>query len=512
MNFDILEDYTKYIGMILSMISIIMLVYLFLNPAMGYFIHIDEQFTLTLFSIPFNDAWKMIVNDVHPPLYYLILFGFGRLFQMLNVTIDPLYLSKLVSLVPAVLLIIISCTKIRREYGWLACGVFLFGITTMANAGVIYITSRMYSWSVLFMIIAFICYGEVLKSSTAKSWILFTLSVILCAYTHYILLFPLFIMYVTYFIYIKLNDKLDKKTEYKKTIASIVASIILYIPWIPSFINQIATINRTYVHTAKLSGDAVFNYLTCFVLPDSKQLLDFAFWKFLVVLLAVILLLMFIMEIRNYKDYEAFHIFSGANVYLFTIILASFFVTFIYKGITVRYFVAVMAVLWLAIAILLSRVKNYKLLFVALILIIGLGAHGIVSTVNDMNYHNQLALEQQSVTGQINNPDNVVIYNGTYSTYHLLLNNTKEYSLKEEAKVINPTYTYEEDLDLIMEDNPDKNVYLVTGLANINNKDENITEDITAKKLCRQGRIWIMKLNQVNTDKEDNETATDESK
>lgn len=510
MNFDILEDYKNYIGMVLFAISILLILYLFLNPAMGYFLSVDEQFTLAVLNHSFSDAWKLIVNDVHPPLYYLILMGFKQLFNMLHVSLDLLYMTKLVSLVPLIILVIIAVTKIRRDYGWLSCGVFLFGITAMANCSEIYITGRMYSWCVLFMILAFLSYMRVLKSSNITSWILLCVFTILCAYTHYILLFSLFVMYLTYLVYIEFNDRVDKKTELKKLIALIVACIICYLPWILSLTSQVSTVNRTFFNGAKLSVELIINYLTCFILQDTKHLTDLIFWKFLVVLLAILLVIMFIKEIDRFKDYEAFSIFSGLNIYVFTILIASFFVTFIFKAITVRYFVAAAAVLWLSIAILVSKVKNYKLLLVILILILTLGSHGIITTVKDVNYHNNLDLEQKNVIANINNQDNVVIYNGTYTTYHHLLNNTKEYSLKPESVLDNPTYTYEEDMSWIIEDNPDKNIYLITGLTNISDDDVEYDDGITAKKLSRQGRIWIMQLTQEVTDEENTtENATE---
>ncbi|MDO5825548.1 MAG: hypothetical protein Q4Q22_04135 [Methanosphaera sp.] len=510
MNLDILEDYKDYIGMLFFAMSIILLLFLFLNPTMGYYFNIDEQFTVALLSLPFNEAWKLIVNDVHPPLYYLILMAFGQLLKLLHISVDALYLAKLLSLLPAVVLIILSYTKIKKEYGWLACGVFLFGITAMGNISEIFITGRMYSWSVLFMILAFMAYISVLKSSSVKSWILLTLFTILCIYTHYILVFPLFIMYLSYFIYIHINDEVDKKSEIKKTVASIIATIICYIPWIFTLIHQVSSINRTYAHTAKLSGDIIVNYMTCFVLQDTKQLLDMAIWKILAVVLLILLIIIFIREIGRFKKYEAFSIFSGINIYIFAILLSSFFVTFIFKGMTVRYFVAMIAVLWLSIAILLSKVKDNRILLVALILILALGVHGINTTVGDINYHNELGLEQKNVISDINKADNIVIYNNTYNTYHFLLNNTKEYSLKEYNGVKNPTYTYEDDLAVIMEDNPDKNVYLITVLTNITDSNEKYPDGITGKKLSRQGRNYILKLTQVNDDENSTESAAED--
>ncbi len=502
MNFDIIEEYKDHIGKIFYALSIIIFFYLLLNPAMGLYIHIDEQFTLGLIQLPFADAWKLIVSDVHPPLYYLILI----FFKNLHLPIGTLYLTKLLSMLPLAILLLLSITKIRKDYGWLACGVFTFAISTLGMCAIVFVTSRMYSWSVLFLVMAFICYGEVLKKSNVKSWVLLTLFTVLCMYTHYILFFPLLVMYITYFIYIEYNEKLNKQIELKKVFASAITSFILYVPWLFTLAGQTALVNNNYSHTTKISGESLVNFFMCYVLQDTKHLMDLAFWKFLAVLLAIIILILFITQIKRFKDYEAFHIFSGMTIYAFTIIIATFFVTVMFKGLTVRYFVAIMAVLWLSIAMLLSKVKNNRLLLVALIIILVLGANGFNTNMKDINFHNDMGLKEKNITDSINNPNTVVIYNGTYNTHHHLLNNTKEYSLKKYVEYDYHNYIYEPDLSKIMEDNRDKDIYLISVITNNTENDEQYPDGITGKKLARQGRVWIMKLNQVVPDEEGLET------
>jgi hypothetical protein len=86
------------------------------------------------------------------------------------------------------------------------------------------------------------------------------------------------------------------------------------------------------------------------------------------------------------------------------------------------------------------------------------------------------------------------------------LNNTKEYSLKKYVEYDYHNYIYEPDLSKIMEDNRDKDIYLISVIANNTENDEQYPDGITGKKLARQGRVWIMKLNQVVPDEEGLET------
>ena len=66
------------------------------------------------------------ISDVHPPLHYLILYALS------SITQNNLFRLKITSIFPFFLILVISATKIRKDYGWLTFGVFTFTIARMS--------------------------------------------------------------------------------------------------------------------------------------------------------------------------------------------------------------------------------------------------------------------------------------------------------------------------------------------------------------------------------------------
>ena len=156
---------------------------MFICPISDVLIHVDEYWTLSLINLPFLEGMRIAISDVHPPLHYIILYAVSP------ITSNNIHLLKAVSIIPYFILLVISVTKIRNDYGWLACGLFTFTTATMSVFFIEFLTIRMYPWALLFMVLVFIYFKEVIGNFDRRSWILLTLFTLLGAYTHYFLLF-----------------------------------------------------------------------------------------------------------------------------------------------------------------------------------------------------------------------------------------------------------------------------------------------------------------------------------
>ena len=75
---------------ILSFILFFIIIFL---PAMKLLFNIDEYFTLGIIKAPLLHGITMTANDVHPPLYYMILKAFLKIVSVLNINVDFIYLS-----------------------------------------------------------------------------------------------------------------------------------------------------------------------------------------------------------------------------------------------------------------------------------------------------------------------------------------------------------------------------------------------------------------------------------
>ena len=86
------------VGLLFFGAAIIILLYMFISPLTHTIINIDEYWTYTLVNLPVIDGMTVAIHDVHPPLYYIILYLFTPF------GLDNIYLLKVVSIIPYILI------------------------------------------------------------------------------------------------------------------------------------------------------------------------------------------------------------------------------------------------------------------------------------------------------------------------------------------------------------------------------------------------------------------------
>ena len=93
-------------GKIFFAIGVVICLLMFISKASWSILHVDEYWTYSLVNLPLKEAMVVIVNDVHPPLHYLLLY----LFNPLGLT-KSLYFVKVFSVIPYILIMIVSATN-----------------------------------------------------------------------------------------------------------------------------------------------------------------------------------------------------------------------------------------------------------------------------------------------------------------------------------------------------------------------------------------------------------------
>ena len=260
-----LELKKEDIGKVLFIISIILGFYLFITPLSHGIIHIDEYWTFLVVKLPLLEGVKVTISDVHPPLYYLILKFFDKLFIFLNINIDSLILFKILSILPYFIILLLSATKLKNEYGWFTAGLFALVLIGVSDFFIQFVTIRMYNWTLLFCLLSFIVLKDILERSEVKFWILLSIFVTLAAYTHYFSIITSALIYFIIFIFIVFNKNINfnKKEEFKKFLLSISTAVILYLPWIFILINQVQMASGRSVHEVPLLSNLI-NYFLIF--------------------------------------------------------------------------------------------------------------------------------------------------------------------------------------------------------------------------------------------------------
>jgi len=433
-----------YLGMFLFALGLISLLYMFIAPISNIFIHVDEHWTYTLINLPFMDAMKVIIHDVHPPLYYWILYLFTPF------GLDNLYTLKVASIVPYILVMAVSLTKIRKNYGLLTAGLFVFCIGFMSDFFVEFLTVRMYSWGLFFLLMTFIYYNEVISNWDRRSWVLLTAFTLLSAYTQYLFAVTCALIYLLLLVEILRNNR-DKLRQFGK---SVLALIILYAPWAVVFAYQLKT-QVGDVHEGFHLVNLI-HFATCFAVKSENFMIESVIFK-VVAVIFLIALLAVIWQKKDRLPAQGVFLFYATMAIGILGLMSSFCNTM-----RVRYLIPVIGVFWLAASIAIGKIENRKLLAGMLVLVMILAGASLIVTVGDMDSRVAYNDEKMDFLNGIDNNDSVIVYNTDYG-YRILhedLSHTRQYSLGD-------TYFYSDDIEIcdnlseILDDNPDKDVYLV---------------------------------------------------
>ena len=472
------------IGQLFFTISILMLMYMLINPLTQVITSINEFFTLTLINFPISDILHILGGETNPPLYFLLVKGLSKL-------ANDFAILKVFSIIPYAIVLILSTFKLRKDYGWLTAGLFALAIAVMSEFFITYSILRPYSWAMLFTLLSFIFFMDIITTANKTSFILFTLFSVLASYTHYYGLITAVVLYIILLFHILTHNK-DK---IKYLAISMIAGIVLYAPWMPTLIKLLQSMNplgnlttdsiiQSFAHFA-YSGDTVFSMITLIILA--------------------IVLLIYLKE----KDEDRTLVLYGIAAY-FATVLVIILISIIIKPIMfTKGLVVASAILWLAISIMIGKMQNKRMLLISLSFVVLLLISGIGSMVvaNGDAYQNGLAHTEALDQIIEDNNSTIIITNPGLAMYLL------DFADQSDMYCINQDYIYGENMNRIHEifnfknidkdeianfstNNSNKNIYLVSW----GNPDVNVEIEPVFK-----GDMTISKVNTTNLVNEDDE-------
>lgn len=244
----------------------------------GDYIWTDESYTFALIRHSFSEIWKLTAADSHPPLYYWYL----------KILTAPFHYSmaaaKLASILPYMFIIVFGGKQLRKYVNERTALLFMVMFFCFPFALPYSIEIRMYSLSAA---LVFACgvfaYRFWQKQGQKNDMAGFILSGVLAAYTHYFAFVSICVIYGLLFLAILSN----KSGLWKKWLLSVFISVILYSPWLSSFLGQLVykvnheywieeiTVHTLFLYWKKLFGVRGFGvyalffsaaYLVCFLL------------------------------------------------------------------------------------------------------------------------------------------------------------------------------------------------------------------------------------------------------
>jgi mannosyltransferase len=191
---------------------------------------IDEGLSWGISSHHFFDIPHVLRQDGSPPLYYLMLHVWMRLFGTSEEA------THVLSLIPALAAVPIGYWAGRSLFGeragWFAAAMFAFNtyLTTYAQE------TRMYSWMVLFTLLGTAFFIHAFVFRRRRHLIGFGLSLALMLYTHNWALF--FIAASLTALAVLLWQAEDRRPLLKDAALAYGGALVLFLPWLPNFIFQ----------------------------------------------------------------------------------------------------------------------------------------------------------------------------------------------------------------------------------------------------------------------------------
>lgn len=387
----------------ISLFILGLMVYLIITKP---FLHIDEWFTKGLLTLSFRDMVHITAGDVHPPLYYATVWAPVKVLNLLHIKFDKIIVMKMMSVIPYVILYIISYTKIRKDHGWLAGGLFAFALLAMSSFFTVFSIARMYPLGSLLLVCGFITAGEILKEPKLKNWILLTVFAVLGAYTHYFVAFSFIVLYALLLLDILINNK----SELKNWLSSAVYGIICFIPWMFILYKQMIE-DKSGGWSNSISPDTIFEFFSSIFTGSSETLIQ--------LIGIIIFLALFILVLIRYKKSpkENEFILLGFLIFIGTI-LSGIIAAVLFRTTEDRYLIPAISVLWLSISILISRLDFKKVVIPFVVLLLLFGAANLYSQIDDISINHDKLVKDQEFLKSINNNDSVVIITSKVKLVH----------------------------------------------------------------------------------------------
>lgn len=469
------KNYRDLMGKILFILSILIFIYMIFSPFNNLVFQMDENFTIFLLKFPIWDIIRITGADVHPPLYYLICKLVLKIFALINLNLNTIYLLRLVSITPYFLILLISFFKFKKDYGWLVAGLFPFTLAVMSDFFMYFLNIRMYSWGLLFLLLSFLCFKEIMSTSDKKYWLLLTLFSVCGAYTHYYVGISTSIIYLSLFIYLIYNNR----SQIKFFILSVISSVILYIPWVLILAGQLKKVhNHFWIPPVDLN--LIIDCFSYF----GPRLHDF-YLNCLLILVLIIFFAIFIHQSKSLDNVDKWYIGSGFGIFIGTIIIGVI-LSEIYKPILItRYLIPSISIFWFVVSILISKIKDKKLFVISIILIGLLCISGINSLIVSNESLINWGSELNNTLDEINSEEGtiVVLSNPTSLAYFApFLDNSSIYIpvfdsyLNEDSGRIHKFYDFKEskvaDINKLFKNKGHHKIYLIEAYSELNVDDK----------------------------------------
>ena len=222
---------------------------LYISLIFNHNIWTDEAFTLQLLRENIGGMIDGTAKDVHPPLYYL----YAKLFR--GIFGESLLVQKVLVIIPMTATLVLGATIIRKDFGDRASVLYLLFLACIPCSMEFAVQVRMYSLALLCVTACGVYAYKAFVSGGKLAFVIFAVSGVAAAYTHYFAFVSVIIIAGLLFLAIILW----KRERIAAWCISAVAMIVGYLPWMPCFIRQVTSVEQGY-WIPEITGQTVWEY------------------------------------------------------------------------------------------------------------------------------------------------------------------------------------------------------------------------------------------------------------
>lgn len=320
----------------------------------------DEAYTINLVRQSFGYLWHVTANDVHPPLYYILLKLYTYFFG------DSVVALRIFSALPVIGVMLLGCTRIRKMFGDKTALSFLVIIILMPVSQYAASEIRMYSLAMLFVLLSALYAYKSYSTFRRSDLIKFTLFSLAAAYTHYYALLGVFYIYFLFLIVIIIA----KRSKITPFIGYSVLFVIGYLPWLINLPGQVSQVQDEYwIDAPRLKDFIIYLYYPFAreldLMATATPLAHFAFSFFLLAVFGIL----FIYVVVSARKETFADTYSNAKIKYANLLFLAFLLTlstaitysFLSKPVFVtRYMNPILGLFYLGIAIYISSIDWKK--------------------------------------------------------------------------------------------------------------------------------------------------------
>lgn len=319
----------------------------------------DEAYTINLVRQSFGYLWHVTANDVHPPLYYILLKLYTYVFG------DSVVALRIFSALPVIGIMLLGCTRIRKMFGNKTALSFLLIVILMPVSQYAASEIRMYSLAMLFVLLSALYAYQSYSTFRRSDLIKFTLFSLAAAYTHYYALLGVFYIYFLFLVVVVIA----KREKIIPFIGYSVLFVIGYLPWLINLPGQVSQVQDEYwINAPRLKDLIIYLYY-----PFAQELdlvatqIPLAHFAFSFCLLAVFFVLFIYIVISSRKEVfsdNALNVrLKFANLlflaFIFTLSTAIIYSLLSKPVFVTRYMTPILGLFYLGLAIYIALI-NWK--------------------------------------------------------------------------------------------------------------------------------------------------------